>query len=1600
MRRALLAGLLTLLGCLAAPVAGALATPTVKIESPSSGTVTSQQRPVFAGGTTDTNALDPVTVSVYGEAGLVESVEATPEAVSGEFSAQLPSNLPAGSYSVVAEQHETLTGQTGASHAVDFRVVTEAPAVTLATVSSPTNDSTPSFTGTASERTPVTIQVHEGASALGAVVATAHATGTGGSWASTGASPQLSDGTYTAVAEQESSVGFGPGFSQGRTFTVITAKPTVSLNAVSSPTNDTTPSFSGSGSEKTTVTILIFKGSTASGPVVAEAEAGGTGGGWSSGGASPALAEGTYTARAAQESAFGNGAGYSQERTFTVITAKPTVSLEAVPSPTSDSTPAFSGSASDTTTVTIQIFKGGSASGSPVASAHASGTGGGWSSSGASPALADGTYTARAEQSSSVGNGTGFSEERTFTLDTKPPKVELNPIASPTNNTTPSFSGYASDTTTVTIYVSRDGSSGEPAKVEAGGTGGNWSSGPLSGALEEGSYKAVAVQKSSHGTGEGKSEPIAFSIRTAPPKVTLNSIKTPSGDTSPTFTGSASDTEAVSIVIHEGGATGPEVSSATATGTGGSWSSGHASPALQSGEYTAVARQRSSLGNADGSSEPIHFTIDTSSPTVTLESITTPSNNANPAFKGTATDTTPVVVHIYDSGHNEVATASGSPSGGGWKSGSLSKALGTGSYTAEATEASSLGNPAGASAPIGFAVNTQSPQVTLDQPPLRSNDKTPSFTGTASDTTNVTIKILKGGSLVTTVEASGTGGAWASSPSSALADGSYTAIAVQPSSVGNPAGSSQARGFTIDTSAPEVTLNAPAVRTKDTTPSFSGTAEDTTTVTIRVFAGSSPGGTPVATLHATGTGAGWTSGEVTSPLAEGTYTAVAEQESSLPGNAAGVSNAATFKVETKSPTVTLAPVSSPSNNLTPTFSGSASDTTKVVVQVFREGTQVATAETAPSGGHWTLVSPSLPAGTSKFTAIATQQSFVGNPEGHSNEVAFEVNTLAPIVGLEAIKTPSNNRVPSFGGTATDTGKVVVHVLKAGSEVASAEATPSGGKWKSGPVAPELAAGESGYTAYATQASSLGNEAGKSASIEFTVNTKSPTVELSAITTPSNNREPEFSGTASDSTPVTVTVFAAAKGKIETVSATVSATTHTWTTGPIKALPNTSGPEGYAAVAEQSSSIGNAPGKSPERRFIVDPGAPTVAMNAPKAQINTATPSFSGTATGSLPVNVAICRMPLQCTAGAGQWNTVSTGGGFWTTAPSTPLPDGEYDALASERSLTERLGADRHYYYFTIDTVPPHVTLTSPVNGAVASGGSETVQGLAGTAPHDVAVVTVELFAGAAIGAGQTPLRTLQVGAPAGAWSASLTGLAPGAYTVQALQSDAAGNRATSNSATFTEQSVAPAKGPTAAFTWYPSKPHTGETVSLVSNSSDSASPITGYGWNLSGSAFAAGGQTQTIAFATPGSHLVQLRVADSSGLSSIAAEQIPVTYPLMRPFPTVRIVTTRALGRVRLKLLSVQAPAGSTVLVTCSGKGCPQKSASRTVRAGKAATAPLAFPAFEHSLAPGVQLQIRIAKAGRVGKYTRFAIRRGKLPLRTDACLEAMDPKPVECPV
>lgn len=112
----------------------------------------------------------------------------------------------------------------------------------------------------------------------------------------------------------------------------------------------------------------------------------------------------------------------------------------------------------------------------------------------------------------------------------------------------------------------------------------------------------------------------------------------------------------------------------------------------------------------------------------------------------------------------------------------------------------------------------------------------------------------------------------------------------------------------------------------------------------------------------------------------------------------------------------------------------------------------------------------------------------------------------------------------------------------------------------------------------------------------------------------------------------------------------------------------------------------------------------------------------------------------------------------------------------------------------------------------------------------------------------------------------------------------------------------------------------------------------------------------------------------------------------LLSPFPIVRIRGRLTRTGAVVNLVSVRAPRGARVSVSCRGRGCPARVPARTARL-------VTFKRLRRHLRAGAVLEIRVTRPGTIGKYTRFVIRRGKAPLRRDSCLRLNGVKPMTCP-
>jgi hypothetical protein len=1013
------------------------------------------------------------------------------------------------------------------------------------------------------------------------------------------------------------------------------------------------------------------------------------------------------------------------------------------------------------------------------------------------------------------------------------------------------------------------------------------------------------------------------------------------------------------------------------------------------------------------------------------------TDSATPSFSGTSNDTTePIVVEIYAGasvGGTPVQTLTQlvpvevSPGEATWGL-TPEAALADGQYTAVAEQINAA-SETGASAPVTFTVDTTAPAVSINAPSASTKEPEPTLTGglgvEAGDLPSVAVTIYEGssvaGKLVTFGSATVTAATW-SYTAPHLANGTYTAQASQSDEAGNIA-TSAAVTFRVDTTKPLVTMNTVVSPTKNPEPALSGgvgvAVGDLASVTVTVHEGTTTSGKTVASGGAKVNAAAWS---YTPPrLADGTYTAQASQSDEA-GNI-GTSGTATFTIDTTAPAVTINAVASATKDSTPTLSGgggvSPGDHPSVTVTIYVgasvAGGVVASASAPIKAGTWTYTSGHLEDGT--YTAQASQSDELENL-GTSAAVTFRVDTKPPAVSIDAPPALSNAAQPTITGDAgVELGdqSVTVTIHEGGSvngkAVASGSATVSGQTWSYRPSVP-LPGGT--YTAQASQSDEAGN-VGTSAAVTFVLDTTPPQVSLK---TPVDGDElsvskPDFSGLAGhavgDEPSVTLDIYEGATASGEPYTSVVIKPEGEHWASDTTALPNGE----YTAVAEQLDDAGNK-GQSSPVTFTVHTVLSLDATGFVRRQgglFTGPTPSFSGIAVaakeGVAPVTLRIFAGESPSGVVVDEATGVVGESGAWTVGPMPPLQGGIYTVQAEQSSSHGKFFLSAPIT-FTADAQAPQIALTAPASGSSTTSTSPTLSGSAGSAEGDLPTITTHVYAGPTTAGALVQTVTAQ--ASAAGWSSTVGPLSPGEYTARAEQADDVGNIGDSEAVSFTVTILTTAASepspPLASFKWVPGAPNAGEPVTLISTSSDASAQITGYAWSLAGNGiFAQGESSLTTSFATPGLHVVQLSVTNAAGQSNTVAETIPVStapVPLMQPFPVVHMAGSYNGRGAKISVLSVLAPVGAKVVITCRGSHCPTKSLAFLATAGaksKSGTALITFKRFERSLRGGVVLSIWVSKTGEIGKFTRFTIRRGKSPTRADECLNPAGTTPIVCP-
>ena len=630
------------------------------------------------------------------------------------------------------------------------------------------------------------------------------------------------------------------------------------------------------------------------------------------------LADGAHSFEVRATDPAGNVDATPASRGFTVDTAAPQTTIDSGPSGlTNDSTPTFAFSSSQ--------------AGSSFECRVDGGAWGSCSSAHTTASLADGAHTFEVRATDPAGNVDATPASRSFTVDTAAPNTTIDSGPSgPTNDATPTFA----------FSSSQAGSTFE-CRVDAGAWG-SCSTPETTASLADGAHTFEVRATDPAGNVDPTPASRSFTVDTATPDTTIDSGPSgPTNDPTPTFTFS-SDQAGSSFECRTDGDPWAPCTSA------------HTTASLGDGPHTFQVRAIDAAGNTDASPAQRAFAVESSPPNTTIDSGPSgATNDPTPAFGFSSDELGTTFECRVDGG-----------AWGGCSAPETTASLADGAHTFEVRATDFAGNVDPTPASRGFTVDTAAPDTTIDSGPSGlTNDPTPTFAFSSSQA---------GSSFECRVDA----GAWASCSSAhttaSLADGAHSFEVRATDPAGNVDPTPASRSFTVDTAAPQTTIDSgPSGLTSDTTPTFA-------------FSSSQAGSSFECRVDG-GAWASCSSAHTPAALADGTHTF--EVRATDPaGNVDPTPASRSFTVDTAAPQTTIdSGPSGPTSDATPTFAFSSS----------QAGSSF---ECRVDGGVWGSCSApdttaSLADGAHTFEVRATDPA--GNVDPTPASRSFTVDTAAP-----------------------------------------------------------------------------------------------------------------------------------------------------------------------------------------------------------------------------------------------------------------------------------------------------------------------------------------------------------------------------------------------------------------------------------------------------------------------------------------------------------------------------------------------------------------------------------------------------------------------------
>jgi MYXO-CTERM domain-containing protein len=624
--------------------------------------------------------------------------------------------------------------------------------------------------------------------------------------------------------------------------------------------------------------------------------------------------------------------------------------------PIATADPVIEGTSEPDSEVTVTFVDAAGATRMVMATADASGD---WSIdlSGLGITLAEGVTTLSASAIDAAGNTSAVVTSDVDVDTTAPTLTVATPADGATvNQAQPAITGTTEPGAVVTVVVDA-GAATEQTLTATADAAGAWSVTPS--ALADGAHtvQADALDEAGNAAPQATS---GFTVDTTAPAVAIGAPAdgSISSEDDPTLSGTAEPGATVAVSVD-----GNLVDTVTADANG-AWSTDAGGP-FADGAHTIEVVATDAAGNT--ASDTSTFTVDATAPTLTIDSPADGASvdTATPTVSGTSDPGATVEVFVDGAKVGE-AVAGGD---GSW-SFTLPDPLPNGPATLGVRTTDAVGNVAEDSVDVTIALFDMILTIDAPTPGQVTTDTTPTVSGTANP--GETVEVFVDGAKVGDAVADANGD-WSLELTDALGEGEHTIeVTGQSGATVDPV------TFTVDTSAPEVAITAPApgAQTDDTTPTITGTGEPGATVTV-VIDGSTAG---TATVGNDGT---WTF-TPEEPLGEGDHTIEATIEDDA-GNA-GSSGEVTVTVDTTPPDLEVtSPRGGDEVDEGDTVTGTSEPGTTVVVTV--DGVVVGEA-TADENGDWSVTLPegSLPEGD------ATVEVEARDPAGNTSSETIEVTT--------------------------------------------------------------------------------------------------------------------------------------------------------------------------------------------------------------------------------------------------------------------------------------------------------------------------------------------------------------------------------------------------------------------------------------------------------------------------------------------------------------------------------------------------------------------------------------------------------------------------------